>query len=1228
MKRAMITNKFKGCFLATIMCLAWNALADAQNVTISPTSGKLIAALTGESNGATEVGFIDGYASMWRHNQLPLTMTVADEPDLTESGLLSNHACDIKVYNNKIIDCSTGSCYLVLSLPKGYRFTGYKFVIKNNLGNDITTFFSSNSQDQDWYFNEMDKSYSSIKNTVTIPQTSHGTSSTSSFTLQRTSTGKGDMSNLLYLVFRGNKTSSSGIGAFGAISFESIEINFAADDAFDETIAPSTESSTGVSHVELPFNTSKTDIGTVSWQTKDYQEKNNWGRVVKTYTNSQFSYIYSNVKDISANNTLFEATCVDASVGTIGSTTGNSGITALSYGGNLYYGLKSNIYYVESPTTVTDQNGNVLPVGYRITGAKVNYAFDNTTKTITSSTSDGFYIIYNTNYYLDANTLKFVKSPSSPTLWQKDASNHIYNDNTYLAYNSSNKLIRGSNTTANVITDGENIYYVKTGLLWDTYYYLIGNTKENQPSFSNTNSNRASISNHYPTTTIESKPYTLTIYDKDGSTIIGGNPITVDANNPSGTVTLTGLNNDAIKFKIDNTNEERPALVTIDLTLEPLNPYVQSMKVTATSSEYGEKISQQFLSDDFRFGGDPFTFYAPANDKNPTYTFTFENLKSNYADETYTGAVKAENPGNSRYNFVKSAYYNTVNEDLYANASIVADHTYTDKVNVDVAGATYFKFNNADELVNDGTHQDGDENYLLEYLFSTSAYGNNFKKIELKNGEQSKIFYLFVEDETRYNIAPTWKTQHRYYAYYDMNIELETKNYTPEITWVPLYNHTLTYDGTNDVDNYMAGAKIKTTETGTGAKYGYLTATQIKEKIEADIKANVLNAPKNMKYVLYADASDLYSVVYNAGTSTSDDGLELFKSSLGDNALIYLPTNNTYDGVNFAYKTVSGAFNSCGNIVLTDKQAFFAPYDIQVGSAYYATYKRLFTTDANGKVNYATILLPFTMTLSTDGVHQNPSKDCSFTVSEMVKDNCLEAEATDIGGTGNVGKDFQGTAHFTKLTGGTTEANKPYHVEILSYTAAENDKSSYIATQYGSNIIATPSNTNVDDNEVIDGETATGTINALGTYSFTNKGTYAGQTLAQSLNIFYFGKNHYLSNKNINTSTGNLYVYPFRSYYEYTGPNNVAKLSVMEIAFGENTPTGIETTETAKQDADFAVVTSRGTITAVARNDAHLSIHNLSGQSVANTAIQAGETLTFNVPAGVYIINGKKVSVK
>ena len=60
----------------------------AQSVTVEPSTGNLIVALT----EGTEVGFTGGWGAMWRHEQLPLSLTVSDYADLTDGGEIARPA--------------------------------------------------------------------------------------------------------------------------------------------------------------------------------------------------------------------------------------------------------------------------------------------------------------------------------------------------------------------------------------------------------------------------------------------------------------------------------------------------------------------------------------------------------------------------------------------------------------------------------------------------------------------------------------------------------------------------------------------------------------------------------------------------------------------------------------------------------------------------------------------------------------------------------------------------------------------------------------------------------------------------------------------------------------------------------------------------------------------------------------------------------------------------------
>jgi hypothetical protein len=66
---------------------------------------------------------------------------------------------------------------------------------------------------------------------------------------------------------------------------------------------------------------------------------------------------------------------------------------------------------------------------------------------------------------------------------------------------------------------------------------------------------------------------------------------TVNSASDHGTITLTDLNNDAVKFTITGENDPT-ALVSVDLTMEPLNPYVNNVDIVAKQT--GVRYSTDF----------------------------------------------------------------------------------------------------------------------------------------------------------------------------------------------------------------------------------------------------------------------------------------------------------------------------------------------------------------------------------------------------------------------------------------------------------------------------------------------------------------------------------------------------------------------------------------------------------------------------------------------------------
>ena len=223
------------------MWMAYCEPARSQNVTVSPATGKLITALTYDQ----ESGFAAGGSSMWKHDQLPLTFTVADEGTLTDYGSLKIHADNLHSVNGKLLLVARNSdnpdkCYITFALPKGYRFTGYKMVMTNNVTkNDISEVSHSGNM---WYYYETDKTFNTSS---PIKQTELGTKDTGTkeYTISRTGN---EMDNILYFVFQGNKTNND---PRSAIFFQSIKLTFAADADFTTSVAPTSVSSVGASYV-------------------------------------------------------------------------------------------------------------------------------------------------------------------------------------------------------------------------------------------------------------------------------------------------------------------------------------------------------------------------------------------------------------------------------------------------------------------------------------------------------------------------------------------------------------------------------------------------------------------------------------------------------------------------------------------------------------------------------------------------------------------------------------------------------------------------------------------------------------------------------------------------------------------------------------------------------------------------------------------------------------------
>ena len=1234
--------KFYALISLLLLCnIGISAQTDSKavKVTISPETGNIIS-VRSESN--QEAGSQSGYGSMFIHNQAPLTYTTTDAPTFSADGMMRNHTGNIRFYekDNRIVHIAgILNSYAALAVPKGFRITKYTIKIKNKLkgsygqadydildkafyGKDASGYtrqLLTWGQHTPWYFGEITEAYAKkaanrdkgsqaqwIGTPIKITHDADGTSKT--YVLTR-GDGTTSLGSVLYFNFIGDHDNSNTLTGF---EYESIEVEYAPDVEFTVSMTPSNISETNTNLVENGFETQRIDVGEIKSATK--------GGI------KFLAYVPENIKQMEAKVKLFHESAADN--GTWKKKDGpTESISVIQNDGKVWNALKSGIYYIESPTKVennyNDGTTKVVPIGYRITGATFNFSLGKNENYGTK----GFKIKGNNNKYLTFNGTYYLTWSTQATTWEQDSEGYVYTKDASGKYYY---LTMGSNvttgtyyatTTTNKTYAYRNWYFDSEGNLYNsvyrTRYYLQGYGSYTVLSYYNWSTfygKRESAGARYTP-----QPYTIKVYDKTGKTVYQEVSVTPSASN--GSITIDGLNNDAVKFEIANTTGT--ALVNVDVKMEPLNPYISTADIVCTG-EQGEEMTRTFTNAvDFKMGGDLFEYKVPAGFSTPARgTFTFRNLKSLFADDTYLNCNSHD--GKARYSFVGSAYTPVNGKDLYAS-DYDPNHSYLDKIDVKVAGNQPFIFNNSAEL--DRNRNTQATLYLEETPFSSAAYSSQGGNFNAENSivamNETKTLYLFTKDETRYNIAPTVKEQHEAFAYYTTTIKLTTGEYDPKVEWVKIYDKTNYYKSDTDQDNEepMYGAKVTTTAAGydteSATSYGYLTLSQIKNAMTAALGG--ANAPTSLDQVLYVDNSQLFSVIGSANdAATGIMSMNTFRDALAKNAIVYLPYRSaaqaTANNIAVAKEGSTSDFTSPVEFKLIDKNPFFAPYDIKLADDKFATYERKMTYNGYGADTYASIVLPFKLTVDTNGDHKDDNGGFfEFTVGKM-KENGLTYTSTPQ----NQGTDYQATTQFEKLNT-DTEANKSYMVRLPRANASNNIL--FTVREKAALIEKTISKAQLNEDGMINN-----TLNGSAA-NFKSYHTYSGLRLnkADRPNVFYFSYNKFVALRNLRKEV--FYMWPFRAAYEFSGSAGAKMFSIFNISFDENNTETTGITDIANEPT-LAITTAYNTIIATANKDTELKIYNATGQNITRTVVKSGETRTYSVPTGLYIINGKKITVK
>lgn len=1169
--------------LAVAVLFVVAAAVSAQTVSISPKTGNVISVASYEDES-----HLDKFGGVWVHNQLPMTLVTSDKSDLMKSGMMKEHANNMAVVDDKLVFASGTSVtnHMSLSLPKGYRFTSYKLVMDyDDEGTQVST------------FREMDGSFSTSYASATVSNRDKGK------ILQRTSLSNSDMGNILY--FRQDHT----VG-MARVKVTSFVVTFECTDKFNESLhAGVTELASPVSCIALPFQTHRTDLGKI-------EETTNEGY-------RSYKYDYKNVKDLSADFLLYDKAGVVKGTAVAG-TAGDGAISSVYYNGQLtFVGLKNNTYWLETPTDAITQNDTRIPVGYRIVGARLLYA--NNAQSIGFKKGDNIYITDGNGKYMNYQ-LNFTTTQVQWTYGDdgKVSTKGSGKQKVYLLH-KINKNFWGEVTSISLSTttnaDKASVYNTKgLNLFFGSVEnaYLISYNASGKAVYDKDPKNNAVVVNVYPKST-STTGFTIKLYDKTGEAV--AQQAIVDANHVEGDLVLEKINNDAIKLQIEGLKEGEEAFVCFQVQLEALNPYIDKMDITCTQPSGEQALKNQYLADDFTIGTDgKVDFGVPSNFGKTGLKFAFDGLHSKSADETYTylGGQEGEY---SRYHFVKSDYYNLIDENLQGHRSEAADYDYTKKVRVAVAGDKAFYCNNSDKF-KAGTTGSG-KFYYEEYRYTNAAYnkqGGHWKEMVVNNGDFDEKCYIVVCDETRYNIAPTTTPRHAIYAYYSTDLKLTTVDYTPEITYTKVYEDAVIPTGPDK--NYYVGATLtlKSKKDGTALSKGtgYAFTKQIIDQINKDIEARKTNAPVDADHILYFDASKINSLL-SSNTNAALGTLEDLKRVLGMNALIFLPTGVTDNHDNVASKSLSGDdFVAENNIVLEDQWPFFSPYDIRINAANEVSYKRIVANNNDTK-QWVSIVLPFTVAVNTEGQYINEDDKCDFTFFKMNRTNAFskpnpsgELIFTDIDG------------HFSPYTGvETTQPNDAYIVRIDRADMTEKDaKLMFILRQRGSTIVKTPVG------RTIQGTASSGTVDGQN-MTLTPQATFSGAEVDKTKGIFYFNKDKFVSSSALEVDP-TVYVLPFRSYYDCTG-TSTGKRNIRYINISlepNNATTDIQEVTSNATNAGFVFSSQAGQLTVKATKDLRVNVRNVSGQTIDVKALKAGESHSVKLPSGIYVVNGTKVMVR
>ena len=652
--------------------------------------------------------------------------------------------------------------------------------------------------------------------------------------------------------------------------------------------------------------------------------------------------------------------------------------------------------------------------------------------------------------------------------------------------------------------------------------------------------------------------------------------------NASATLSVTGLNNDAVKFSVT-----AAATFSAKLYMVPLDPYLQNLDFTykVGTADADEVITAAATNFSF-YNGDDIVFHY--TDGASSHQAVFRNAYNENRSVWYTGT--AEGSTLSNYFLVGSAYANNGTKTPIPGAKVDADQAGT---NGD------YQFSNIKTLTSNG-------GTLTETEFNAASA--SYADITLSPGE-TKTVYIYSGDEPANKIitdAGKNKVTHAAYTFYDAKLKAVAVEETPVITVTPLYTSTI--KGENNKNSAIKkDSGLDSTHKFYGVTVGsngdgYLTIAAIKTAIEeAMANQEGIYADDVMRTILYVDMSGLKSVT---GKANSDAWNQLMFGT-ADNCLFFMP--ETYSNVQDNVIAGGERGRALGDILVRDQQPFYSPYNFNTGTRM-AQYQRL-ATNGQAVVPNTTLILPFS-------VPTNDSGYAKTSVDELNADQIAFYSLYDFSPQETKKNTY---VISTQPVTPTASANQPYHVAIGEDVVAKGTSVSYLLNVVGAQFLQTPGTGEVDGS---DGSPITG----HGSFSGMNK---PKATTPNVNDYLYFTNNYFWKSSTYSGNSVNFL--PYRVYYTYdlstleeSGIKNVDRFG---LPFG-NYDDEVDAIETVNADGQLRLGASEGVLYVKSSADTELNIFDMSGRRIISDHLSAGNATQYSLSKGVYIANGTKVLVK